>query len=186
LPRPGEYAAALYVKRQRPAAKVGFYALPHTEYWKQDEQWTSAMRALQPIIDACDVVFPSIYDFYGKDPQRDRERFSAVIRLALELSRGKPVYMYAQHRYHNSTMRQAIRGLTSTSASCVEVNGHAPAGVVIQRHPPLPRSHCSLTEYFSEDRWDRIRAACRGCGGERRVPNKLNPRLRPSTRCAGP
>jgi hypothetical protein len=166
----GEYAKlALYVKRQRPTAKVGFYGIPITEYWNQSEEWESSARACQPILDACDVVFPTVYDFYAIRPDRDLEKFSRVVRLALEMAGGKPVLMYVQPRYHNSTEEWGFKLIPAEelanhvrSLMMVEHEGRRPAGVVLWGADQYYHRTAQLRDggryRFSGASWDRIRA----------------------------
>lgn len=130
-----------HVKGKRPLMKVGYYGLPLREYWKQGEEWRSNTRALAPLFDACDVLFPSVYDFYADEDaaarQRDHQRFGAIVRLALEMAKGKPVLLYCYHRYHNSTERWGGRLIPEEELiahvkhlMAVEHEGRRPVGVV--------------------------------------------------------
>lgn len=103
-----------YVKRQRPNAKVGYYGIPLTDYWpiygeltKSDRatQYEARMRHLAPIMNASDVLFPTMYDFYTHDqtagPTRDTTVFAEIIRTSLTLSGGREVVPFTWDRYHD-------------------------------------------------------------------------------------
>jgi hypothetical protein len=126
-----------YVKDARPEARVGYFDLPFSAYWRQDDTWRAAMAALEPVIDASDALFPCVYDFYPGEARRDRERFGALVEVALDLAGGKPVILYTHHRYHHEETDHGfeliprdeyvehIRGLME-----IERGGARPAGVV--------------------------------------------------------
>ncbi len=92
-----------FVKSKRPKAKIGYYALPQTKYWNQDQVYQDRMLALHPIYKESTALFPSAYDFYGENPERDKAAFATIMRLALRCADGKPVYPFVWHRYHDST-----------------------------------------------------------------------------------
>lgn len=102
-------------KELRPHAQIGFYNLPMNEYWTRDQAWRDRNLALQPIIDAGDCLFPSIYDFYktgqwvGHDPDRDLQYVRECVGIALEMANGKPVYPYVSPRYHVSNYTYGLR-----------------------------------------------------------------------------
>ena len=126
-----------HVKRLRPNARIGYFDLPFSGYWRQDDDWRAAMAALRPIFDASDALFPSVYDFYPGEAERDQERFGTLVETALDLAAGKPVILYTHHRYHHGETDRGfeliprdeyvahIRGLMA-----VERGGARPAGVV--------------------------------------------------------
>jgi hypothetical protein len=94
-----------YVREQRPRAKVGYYAIPQTPYWNQPPEHADRMLALKPIFDASNALFPSAYDLYGENPQRDHQIYGDRMKLALRCAAGKPVYVITWHRYHDSTAK---------------------------------------------------------------------------------
>lgn len=89
-----------YVQQERPKAKVGFYGLPSSKYWNQNQAYIDRQLALREIYEASTALFPSAYDHYGEAPERDRKAFTTVMELALQCAQGKPVYVYTWHRYH--------------------------------------------------------------------------------------
>jgi hypothetical protein len=102
-------------KELRPNARIGYYNLPMREYWNRDQAWRNRNLSLQPIIDASDCLFPSIYDFYqtgewaGHDPNADLRYVREVVGIALEMAQGKPVYPYVSPRYHASNYENGLK-----------------------------------------------------------------------------
>jgi hypothetical protein len=104
-----QYVLAIQAaKALRPNAKFGFYGLPIGRYYDRNQEWIDNALALQPIFDASDCLFPSIYDLYKSnespqhDPQIDLEVTTDCTKLALRVANGKPVFPYIYHRYHDS------------------------------------------------------------------------------------
>ena len=94
----------------RPEAQLGFYGIPMSEYWDRNEAWRQRNLALQPIVDVSDCLFPSVYDLYKTNEaplltaERDLQYVRECVRMALEMSGGRPVYAYVHPRYHPSNM----------------------------------------------------------------------------------
>jgi hypothetical protein len=99
----------------RPKSQLGYYNIPMKEYWNRDEAWRQRNLALQPIVDASDCLFPSVYDFYKSnesvyhDPLEDLRYVRECVHMALEMSEGRPVYPYVWPRYHNSNPTNGLR-----------------------------------------------------------------------------
>jgi hypothetical protein len=93
------------VRALRPDLRFGYYGLPLRRYWDRDDGWRARNDAIAPIIDQSDVLFVSVYDFYG-DEESGTEADSAYVREnvaeALRLAGGRPVLPYVWHRYHDS------------------------------------------------------------------------------------
>ncbi len=126
-----------FVRGKRPAASIGYYRMPWNEYWAQDDEWKEAVAAASPVFEASDVLFPSVYDFYGDNPDRDKERFGALVHMALEIAGERPVILYTMHRYHSSNKTWGSRLIDPVEyvehiahLMHVEYNGRRPAGVV--------------------------------------------------------
>ena len=60
------------------------------KYWGQNANWYQAMYALAPVFEMADVVFPSVYDYYGTDVEEDHARYGEIVRFALELVTASP------------------------------------------------------------------------------------------------
>jgi hypothetical protein len=93
------------VRALRPDLRFGYYGLPVRSYWSRDAAWHARNDALLPIIDASDVVFASVYDFYTEAEVGEAEDLAYVrdnVGEALRLAAGKDVFPYAWHRYHDS------------------------------------------------------------------------------------
>lgn len=96
------------IKQNNPTVKLGFYGLvPVRDYWrairpdKIDEysEWLAENKALLPISDFVDVVFPSLYTFYSD--KRGWEKY-AIENLKEAKKYGKPVIAFLWPRYHDS------------------------------------------------------------------------------------
>jgi hypothetical protein len=89
---------------------VGFYGVPPVrDYWRAVDlpnsqlyhSWQSDNDLLQPLADAVDVLFPSIYTFY--DDENGWTRYAiANLSEARRLARGKPVYAFIWPQYNES------------------------------------------------------------------------------------
>ena len=69
---------------------------------------------MKPIYDASQALFPSVYRVYPDNqpffgPTENREYVKRGVRLAMELSEGKPVYPYIWHRYPDFNPVQGYR-----------------------------------------------------------------------------
>lgn len=112
-------------RRIRPRAKWGYFSMPVVGYW---DSMTNALHEvreandrLQPLWDACDVLFPGCYQGYEADPtlppredwnramltdqtwrntpeEAERWMFDYVTE-SIRLARGKPVYVFLWSRY---------------------------------------------------------------------------------------
>lgn len=104
-----------WMRDEVPSIKVGIYSMvPVRSYWTpadyarkpdlyadQFAAWQAANDALQPLADAVDVLFPSLYTFY--EDQGGWGRYAqGNIAEARRLSGGKPVYPFLWPQYHNS------------------------------------------------------------------------------------
>jgi hypothetical protein len=134
-------AAINFARTARPMAKFGFYNLPMSSY-TQDQNWYDMANGIKPIIDASDVLFPSVYDMYATgqlytNPSDDLNYVSGSVKLALDMAHGKPVYPFVWPRYNmtNSTygMRLIPEAEFKSHVAAVfspQVNGHRADGVV--------------------------------------------------------
>lgn len=97
-------AALDAARKMFPRAKVGLYGWPLRRYWGQDERWRTATReAARIIVPASGCLFPSTYELYPGEEAQDLQRYSEIVRLALEVADGKPVYLYTWQRFHPSS-----------------------------------------------------------------------------------
>jgi hypothetical protein len=168
---------ATYVREKRPYAKVGFYTLPLREYWNQNEEWRYNMHAIAAIFDACNAVFPSVYDFYGDDSENagreeDRIRYGNLVRLALELAGDSDVVLYGWHRWQEATEEYGYKLITRGERIDhvryllreVEFNGKRPVGLCAwgadDYYHPLAFERNENGSYVRQGEvWDRRRAA---------------------------
>jgi Hyaluronidase len=101
---------------------IGYYGvLPNRDYWRAiglpSSQpylaWQSENDLLQPVADAVDVLFPSIYTFY--DDQDGWTRYAiANLSEARRLARGKPVYAFIWPQYHESNKTLGLTLISGT------------------------------------------------------------------------
>lgn len=95
------------IKSVNPNVDLGFYSImPQRNYWvpikgypEQVAAWEADNRALQPVADRVDAVFPSLYTFY--DAPLDWEKYAAG-NLAEARKYGKPVYPLIWPQFHDS------------------------------------------------------------------------------------
>lgn len=108
------YLSILTIFRQHiPRPQLGLYGvLPVRSYWApvranpiEVTAWRRENQALQPIADAVDIVFPSLYTFY-----EDQGDWITYAKANMQEAKhyGKPVYPFLWPQYHNS--RKAISG----------------------------------------------------------------------------
>lgn len=99
-----------------PGVAVGYYgAPPLRDYWKSLAPPTSKDGAslarendrLEPLAEAVDILFPSLYTFYAERGGWVRYAY-AQIAEARRLAKGKPVYVFLMPQYHESN--QNLRG----------------------------------------------------------------------------
>ncbi len=133
-----------FVREKRPDAKIGYYRRPGNEDWAQDGEWREAVAAASPVFEASNALFPSVYDHYGDNPDRDKERYGALVHMALEIADERPVILYTMHRYHSGNMKWGSRLIDAVEyvehiahLMRVEYNGHRPAGVVAWAEEPF-------------------------------------------------
>jgi hypothetical protein len=92
-------------KELRPNAKWGYYGLPIGRYWGRNDEWRAMATALMPIFEESRALFPSVYDAFksnetpNHDPQEDLAVTRDIVKLALQVSQGKPVYPFVWPRY---------------------------------------------------------------------------------------
>ncbi len=94
-------------KSTRPNVKWGMYGLPLRKYYKRDEAWQNNAKKLKPLFQEVDILFPSIYDFYEGDTQKDRDYVSDNVQLALQFGSelNKTVFPVMWHRWHVSNKK---------------------------------------------------------------------------------
>jgi hypothetical protein len=145
-----------------------------SEYWNRNEAWRQRNFALAPIVAASDCLFPSVYDFYKSyespyhDPRADLLYVSESVKMALEMSGGRPVYAYVWPRYHESNPvygYHLIPGAEFKShvaaVFLAQYKGDRPDGIVwfgadhyfrwfSQQHYPTFHPHYNLAAYLND------------------------------------
>jgi len=88
--------------------RLGYYGVaPVRDYWRAKAglgspkyiKWQFENRRLVTLVEAVDVVFPSIYTFYR---DRDGWKQAAISQMKAARSYGKPVYVFLWPQYHDS------------------------------------------------------------------------------------
>lgn len=103
-----------YAKQIRPNVKWGYYSIPFTTYWNRNNAWKSSSDKLQPLLNVCDILFPSFYIFYeNKNVKGDNNIAFATDNISQMLKLGKmankPVMPFVWHRYHVSNSKLGLQ-----------------------------------------------------------------------------
>lgn len=98
-------------KRIRPNIKWGIYFLPFTYYWNRDSLLNRDSK-IESLLSACDVLMPSLYDFYpdGTKFTDNESYFKQNLRRILAVGHRlkKPVYVFVWHRWHDSNPEKGL------------------------------------------------------------------------------
>jgi len=105
-----------------PAVKIGYYGMvPKRDYWRALKPaahadfiaWQQENNQLAPLVNAVDILCPSIYTFY---PDRAGWVTYAIANLdeAFRIGNGKPVYPYIWPQYHDSNATLGLQHLTGS------------------------------------------------------------------------
>jgi hypothetical protein len=106
----------------RPSLPFGFYGVPPVcAYWPivfhdaSYQQWLEANRALTPVAQAVDFLFPSLYTFYD-----DRRGWLDFAKAQMDEARryGKPVYPFLWFEYFDGN--EQLRGKEVAAAAWEE------------------------------------------------------------------
>jgi hypothetical protein len=114
-----EFLKAIRIaKRLRPKVKWGFYAIPFSHYWVNDSlQWAKANSNIGRLISACDILLPSLYDYYfDSTPNTDNYRYLSVntaFFLTAASRYKKKVYPFIWHRVHDSNKTNGLELLST-------------------------------------------------------------------------
>ena len=89
--------------------RLGYYRIvPYWAHWDINKNsgilksWLEENAARQPIADAVDVLYPSLYTYHS-DPEEWEAVAQKVIKKAREMARGKPVIPFLWPRFHPSS-----------------------------------------------------------------------------------
>ena len=112
-----EYIKVLKTAQKlRPNIKWGYYSLPFRDYWNRNEKWEAKNDAVKKILEASDVIYPSVYDFYENgntsvSKKKDSLYVDANIKSALKYGKryNKPVIPFYWHRWHNSNKKVGMQ-----------------------------------------------------------------------------
>lgn len=92
-------------KELRPNIQWGIYSLPPRNYWRRDSAWQARAFMLIPLLKECDILTPSVYDFYPDSLLKIQNKLYIEdnVRLALKIGNelNKPVYAFVTHRWQN-------------------------------------------------------------------------------------
>lgn len=93
-------------KSFRPQVKWGIYGLPVRNYWNRNQIWKSRSFMLEPLLNKCDLISPSLYDLYPDSllQTENKKYLEDNLCLALEIGKqlNKPVLPFVTHRWPNS------------------------------------------------------------------------------------
>jgi len=112
-----QYIKAIQIaKSMRPNVKFGFYALPFIDRDADYQKWNDAVG---PLLQQCDVFFPSLYQYYPQSSRRGdkessyvRNNMTNVLKLAAQYN--KMVMPFIWHRLYPDNKEH---GLTLISES---------------------------------------------------------------------
>jgi hypothetical protein len=104
-----------WFKEAAPGLAVGYYgAPPLRDYWRASspptsKEWRSYADEndrLQPLAEAVDMLFPSLYTFYEDQGGWVRYAYGQIAE-ARRSAHGKPVYVFLMPQYHDSNRKLA-------------------------------------------------------------------------------
>lgn len=107
---------AEWTKASAGSSAVGYYGVPPLrDYWrslsgptsKEYRAWQAENDRFQALVDAVDVLTPSLYTFYEDEAGWERSTVENI-REARRLAPGKPVYPFIWPQYHESNRK--LRG----------------------------------------------------------------------------
>lgn len=99
-------------KKMRPNTKWGFYGLPFTTYWNRTPDFYQKITKIEPLLQECDILFPSLYIFYedsDKNYYLENKKYAIentqqIIKISKRLK--KSAYVFVWHRYHPSNEKK--------------------------------------------------------------------------------
>jgi len=87
-----------------PNVKIGFYGLPWQKHsGSQGAGWVQDIEKMQPIWDAVDVLYPSLYYHNQNNIAADRLVNITDCNKAIEKANGKELLLFMWHRYHSGS-----------------------------------------------------------------------------------
>jgi hypothetical protein len=100
-------------RRELPTAKIGFYLIMPERNWlapcgdpkkvlARTNAWHLRNMKLQPLADAVDIIFPSIYTFYEDAKSQACWPTYAAANISEAKSYGKPVWAFLWMKYHTT------------------------------------------------------------------------------------
>lgn len=99
-------------KQLRPRASWGYYGIPFTSYW-DGPTVTITNERIAPLIQAVDVLLPSLYSYYPQGtPQTNNHAYfvsntAAMAQLASVVQ--KKWYIFICHRFHPSNKESSLK-----------------------------------------------------------------------------
>lgn len=103
-----------YTRQLRPKAQIGIYDIPMAIYFvKVDTTWRRRNSLIESLINACDVLMPSLYDIYPTGAvswQDDTTYITEVLKLTLEKAAkfNKAVIPFVWHRYSDAIQESGL------------------------------------------------------------------------------
>jgi len=104
-----------WFKEAAPGLAVGYYgAPPLRDYWRaisppSSKDWQSLLGdndRHQPLVEAVDILFPSLYTFYADQGAWVRYAYGQIAQ-ARRSANGKPIYVFLMPQYHDSNREHA-------------------------------------------------------------------------------
>ena len=128
------------VRSQAPRAPIGYYGVPPIrDYWRairprgssEHTEWQRENDRFQPVAEACDLLFPSLYTFYDDVPGW-RSYAAANLEEARRLGGSRKVYAFIWPQYHGSNKVLGNRFLPDSywQTELEEVSSRADGGVL--------------------------------------------------------
>jgi hypothetical protein len=112
-----QYIRAIQIaKYMRPNVKFGFYALPFTDREADYQKWNDATA---PLLQECDIFFPSLYQYYPQSSTRgDKEssyvKNNMVLVLKLAAQYNKQVMPFIWHRLYPDNKEHGLALISQT------------------------------------------------------------------------
>jgi hypothetical protein len=103
-------------KALRPRVKWGYYGLNIQEYYYRNDSWRSRTEGFLPVMEASDILFPSLYKFYpysingyAFEESYAKENIDLILQYGARLS--KPVMPFVWPRFHDADPKFGLQSI---------------------------------------------------------------------------